>query len=379
MTTVNSRSLTTNIVINGISIPVISWQCHLTSYGNLCTFEVTTSIKKAKALIPDIFTLCNNNATVECDIFLSDSAAGTSGLVFSGIIDTVNGEWDDDILEITGRDYSAVLRDQQTTLDKYVNMTVSQVVTGIAQQAGISIMQDGQSTIQISDQIAGIQASTFQGIDWSYSTSPKPLWHILQELAEEVDCIVFMDRLKTLHFVSPGVGGKSQSYSWRPTQTSNAGVQGPSNQNPIMKLSIMQQGRRCNNFTLFLHGYNRDGKQTIYYQKDVGSGGRIIHKSRQDLNSTNMTAIANALAEEIQRKNTTLKMVVEGNLNLNVNDTIQVYEAEEADLLGLSGRNLYVSSVLHSFSMPDYGSEEGDGFLTHVTCNQLGAAGASDE
>jgi len=372
MTTANNRSLTTNIVINGISIPVISWQCHLTSYGNLCTFEVTTSIYQAKQLIPDIFTICNNNATVECDIYLSDSAAGTSGLVFSGIIDTVNGEWDDDILEITGRDYSAVLRDKQVTLDQYVNQTVSQVVTGICASQGIT------ANVQTTSQIAGIQASTFQGLDWSFSTSPKPLWKILQELAEEVDCIVFMDRLKTLHFVSPGVGGKAQTYTWRPTQTANAAVEGPSNQNPIMKLSIMQQGRRCNNFTLFLHGYNRDGKQTIYYQKDVGSGGRIIHKSRQDLNSTNMEQIATSLAEEIQRKNTTLKMVVEGNLNLNVNDTMQVVEAEENDLLGLSGRNLYVSSVLHSFSMADYGSEAADGFLTHVTCNQLGAAGTTE-
>lgn len=359
----NNRQLQTNITIGGASIPVIGWQCHLTSYGNLCTFEVTTSIEQIKKSGYEIFKQQQNNPTLECDIYLSDSSSGSSGLVFSGIVDTVDGTWEDDLIEISGRDYSAVLRDTSQTLDKYVNKTVSQVVQGICSDNNIT------ANIQTTSQIAGIQTSTFEGIDWSFSKNPQPVWHVLTQLAEEVDCVVFMDRLKTLHFVSPGTGGSSHTYYWRPSHTSN---------NPIMKLNILQQSRRCNNFTLFLHGYDRNGKQTIYLQQNVGAGGHIVHKNRQDLNASNMQSIWQGLADEIQRKNTVCKMVVEGNLNLNVNDTLNVYESESNDLLGLSGRNLFITSVMHSFQMPDYGSAEGDGFLTHVTCNQIGSAGSSD-
>src|SRR5579872_846767 len=367
MSTSTNRQLTTNVVIGGTSIPVIGWQCHLTSYGNLCTFEVTTSIQQIKQSGFDIFTKQQNNPTLECNIYLSDSSSGTSGLVFSGIVDTVNGTWEDDLIEISGRDYSAILRDTSQTLDKYVNQTVGQVVQGICNDNNIT------ATIQAPSQIAGIKVSTFQGENWSFSKNPQPTWHILQQLAEEVDCVVFMDRLKTLHFVAPGTVGTSHTYYWRPLNPNN---QFQSN-NPITKLDMMQQSRRCNNFTLFLHGYDSDGKQTIFKQDNIGQGGRIVHKNRQDLNSQNLDSIWNSLADEIQRKNTVAKMVVEGNLDLNVNDTINIYESESNDLLGLSGRNLYIASVIHSFSMADYGSSEADGFFTHVTCNQLGSAGNS--
>lgn len=369
MTIATNRQLTTNVVIGGTSIPVLGWQCHLTSYGNLCTFEVSTSIQQLRTAGYDIFKEQNNNPTLECNIYLSDSAAGTSGLVFSGIVDTVNGTWEDDLIEISGRDYSAILRDTSQALDKYVNQTVSQVVQGICSDNNIT------ANIQTSSQIAGIKASTFEGIDWSFSKNPQSLWHTLTQLAEEIDCVVFMDRMKTLHFVSPGTGGASHTYYWRPTQSNN---QQSSNQNPIMKLDMMQQSRRCNNFTLFLHGYDQNGKQTIYVQKDVGQGGRIIHKNRQDLNAQNMESIWQSLADEIQRKNTVVKMVVEGNIDLDVNDTMNIYESESNDLLGLSGRDLFIASLIHSFSMADYGSSSADGFLTHVTCNQLGSSGSGD-
>jgi len=355
----NNRKLTTNVVLNGHSIPVLGWMTHYTSYGNLCTFEVHVPIKQIKQLGYDIFSDIDSNPQSDCKIILNDESGQFSGLVFDGIVDTVEGTWEDDILEITGRDFSAILRDTIDTLDKYVNQTVGQVVTGIASQYGL------QTNIQAPSQIAGIRASTFQGENWSFSTNPQPTWHIIQQLAEEVDCVAYVDQHRVLNFVPPGASGQNHKFFWRPTNAN-----GQITSNPILKLSILQQSRRCNNFTLFLHGTDVNGNQTLYKVDDVGTGGRIIHKTRQDLNSENIDSIWQSIANEIQRKNLVAKLVVEGDVDINLNDTVTIAESEDNDLLGLDNKQLFIVSLLHSFSMPDYGSSVGDGFLTHITCNQ---------
>ena len=352
----NNRQLVTNIRLPGITVPVLSWQCHLTSYGNLCTFEARTSIQQFKKFGYNIFEVQQSDFELECQIILIDNTGGTSQIVFDGIVDTVEGTWEDDIIEISGRDYSAVLRDKDDTLDKYINQTVSQVVQGIATDNNIL------TSIDATSQIAGIRASTFQGEDWSMSTSPRPTWHIIQQLADEVGYVAYMDQHKVLHFEAPGKG-QTHAYYWRPDNTV---------ENPIMTLSMTQQSRRCSNFTLRVHGYDVNGKQTIFVDVVRGSGnGHFYHKSRQDLTAANAKEIADNLADEILRKNLVIKLVVEGNTDLNVNDQIQILESELGDLLGLDNRPLFITGILHSFSMPDYGSEEGDGFLTHITCNQM--------
>lgn len=356
----NNRQIISVARIGGYMIPVLSWQCHLNSYGNLCTFEVKTSIKQVKNLGYDIFADQHKTFDLECQIILIDNSGGSSQIVFDGIVDTVEGVWEHDELEITGRDYSAVLRDKEVTLDKYINQTVSQVVTGIAQDNNITA-----NVIQTS-QIAGIRASTFQGDDWSLSTTPKPAWTILQELADEVGFVVYMDTQKTLHFEPVGTGTQSHAYYWRPAGQS---------ENPILNLEMMQQSRECANFTLRVHGYDVSGKETIYKDVIRGTGtGHLYNKSRHDLTGANYVQIANNLADQIERKELVIKLVVEGDTSLRVNDTVRIQESELNDLLGLDNRPLYINGLLHSFSMPDYGSEEGDGFLTHITCNQLTTA-----
>jgi hypothetical protein len=348
--------------VGGYSIPLLSWQCHLTSYGNLCTFETKTSIQQIKKAGFDIFTVQQNNFTLECQIILADNTGGTSQIVFDGIVDTVDGTWEHDEIEITGRDYSAVLRDKDDTLDKYVNQTVSQVIQGIAADNNIL------ANVSTTSQIAGIRASTFQGEDWAMSTSPKPTWHIIQQLADEVGYVAYMDQHKTLNFVPPG-NGASHAYYWRPDNTV---------ENPILNLNLMQQSRRCSNFTLRVHGFDIAGKETIYKDIVIGQGtGHFYNKSRQDLTAQNCNQIAQNLADEIQAKNVVVKMTVEGDTSLNVNDQLTVQESSLNDLLGMSNRPLFITSILHSFEMPDYGSTEAAGFLTHLTCNQLGSGGGS--
>lgn len=376
----NNRQLITYARIGGHQVPLLSWQAHLTSYGNLCTFEAKTSIQMLKQSgYDDIFTDQQNNFTLECQIILEDLTGGSSQIVFDGIVDTVEGTWEHDEIEITGRDYSAVLRDKDDTLNQYVNKTIQQVIFGIAQDNGIQatitgVDANGNST-NLTNQIAGIRASTFQGEDWALSTSPQPTWHIIQQLADEVGYVAYMDQHKVLHFVEPATG-ESHTYNWRPD--------GPNADNPILNLNIMQQSRRCSNFTLRVHGYDSNGKETIF--KDVirpkgGSGsGHFYNKSRQDLTAQNCDDIANNLADEIERKAIVVKMTVEGDTSLNVNDQMRIIESsgDPGDLLGLSNHLLFITSVLHSFEMPDYGSTDAAGFLTHITCNQQGSAGGSD-
>lgn len=360
----NNRQLISFIRIGGTTVPVLSWQAHLTSYGNLCSFEARTSIKQMKDNYPDIFSDALNNFNFECQIILQDNTNQNSQIVFDGIVDTLEGVWEQDILEITGRDYSAILRDQDATLDKYVNMTIPQVVQGIIDLANQNLLPDQiTSVITSSSQIAGIRASTFQGEDWALSTHPTAMWNVIQKLADEVGFVAYMDQHKTLHFEQPASGKTTHTYYWRPT--------GPSAENPILNLEIMQQARRCSNFTLRVHGYDSSGKETIYKDVTRGSGsGHFYNRTRQDLDANNYVQIANNLADEIERKTLVVKMTVEGNTDLNVNDPVQVLQSEKGDLLGLDNRQLFIVGLMHSFEMPDYGSEEAAGFLTHITCNQ---------
>lgn len=357
-----TRQLTTSVTINGHTVPALHWNTHYTSYGNLCTFEVIIPIKQLRISYPDIFSDIEKNPNSDCQILLYDEL-GVRELVFDGIIDTIEGTWEDDLVEITGRDFSAILRDTTDTLDQYVNQPVSKVVQGIADLHKIS------TNITSAPQIAGIKSSTFQGEQWSFSSNPQPTWHIIQQLAEEVDCVAYVDQYRILNFVAPGQGGQNHSFTWRANNTN-----GQITDTPILKLNILQQARRCNNFTLFLHGTDVNGNQTIYKQNDVGQGGRIIHKHRQDLNAQNLDSIWNSLAAEIQRKNIVAKLVVDGDISINLNDTVTINESEDKDLLGLAKKQLFIVSVLHSFSMPDYGSDVGDGFLTHITCNEVGSS-----
>ena len=351
----NFSNYTTHANINGNKVPLLTWQTHYTSYGNLCTFEAKTSIKALKQIGYNIFDDQVQTPDLECQIILNNRTSGSSGLVFDGIVDTVEGNWEEDLVEIAGRDFSAILRDTNDTLDKYLNQTVTQVIQAIAQQYGL------QTNIATVDQKTGIRSSTYQGEDWAFSAHPQPTWQLMQDLATEADMVLFIDSHKVLNLQSPGKGS-NHSFIWRPNQQQGT--------NPVKDLSILQQSRRCQNFTLMLHGYDASAKQTISYQKVVGQGGQIIHKHRQDLNSQNCQQIADALAAEIQRKNLVVKFKVDGDLGINLNDTVAINEGESGDLLGLAAQSLFIVSVMHSFGDAEYGSIEGDGFWTHITCNQ---------
>lgn len=351
----SGRNLTSQAIINGHKIPILTWTCNLTGYGNLNTFEVTTSIKQLKTLGYDIFADASKNPTLECQIILIDNTEGSSQIVFDGIVDRVEGLWEDDLLEINGRDFSAVLRDKTQSLDNYVNQPISAIVQDIAQQSGL------QSFVQSTDQIAGIKASTFQGEEWSYSTSPQSLWNIVQQLADEVGYIAYVDQHKVLHFLPEGQGPSTHQYYWRPKIGAN-----------VKTLSILKQARRCENFTLHLHGYDRDGKETIVTDYVQGTGqGLFLSRRRPDVNAQNIDQVAKSIAESIARRNVVVKMVVEGNTDLNVNDQLKVLESESGDLLGMSNTQLFIVGLTHSFSMPDYPSNDGDGFYSHITANQL--------
>jgi hypothetical protein len=392
------RILTTNILLGkqAVSVEALDWKCHLTTYGNLCTFEVRLPIATLKKVGYDIFAEQNANPTLECQIQISESGA-PGGIIFDGVIDRVEGTWEDDILEIEGRDYSAVLRDQQAALVNYQGQLISQAVQSMVdyanKQAGTQIQTNISPTPGL---MAGIKSNYYQGEEFSFSTQPKPYWHIIQELADEAGYVAYMDQHKTLNFVPCG-NGKQWTYYWRKTPT-----QIEQTSDSILHLTMTQQSRRYNNFTLWVHGNDDDAKQTFWTKKVSGDGsGRLIVIRRSDLNTQNYDQIAQNELEKIQQKNTVVKMVVDGNYNLNLNDKMQVLESNNpidgayttvdlksqnstgaasglGDLLGLSGRGLYVVSFVHQFSMPDYGSDTGDGFLTQITCNQLGSSSGSD-
>jgi len=364
----NIRKVTTSATVGGKQIPLLSWSCHLTSYGNLCTFDCVTSIQQLKTLGVDIFSIQNSTPNLECIITLTetdDTGSAVTNTVFDGIVDEIEGTWEDDLITISGRDYSAILRDQSNNVPVYTNQTVTDIVTNIAK------LYDLKTHIVSNSQMAGIRASAYQGQEWAYVLDPKPLWHVIQELADEAGYVAWVDQYKTLHFEPPGDSGINWDFNWRPALQNTEQGSSADGMNPILKLSWLDQARQYANFTLILHGYDPNAKSPLVRQTKRGDGsGHLFHVSRQDVNSENIKQLTENIADEMSRKQLVAKLVVDGDTGINVNDQIQIFETEEQDLLGLSGQQMFIVSVVQQFSMADYGTDSGEGFLTHITCNK---------
>jgi prophage tail gpP-like protein len=74
----------------------------------------------------------------ELDIYAGYN--GNSQLIFSGVVDTCDLDWDENTYEIKGRDHAASLADGKQTLANinYRNQSVAQIVQQVADQFGFA-------------------------------------------------------------------------------------------------------------------------------------------------------------------------------------------------------------------------------------------------
>ena len=106
----------------------------------------------------------------------------------SGRVDTVDVQWEQGLLVLSGRDHTADLLDAKTS-EKFVNMTASQVATTLAQRHGLT------PVVKPTTQKVG----RYYQIDHVALQDDRPEWDLLTWLAREEDYVVYV-RGKELHF-----------------------------------------------------------------------------------------------------------------------------------------------------------------------------------
>jgi hypothetical protein len=364
--------VTTRVILNGTEMPVINWSCNLSSAGSISHFDVATSIKYLQTKGIDVFSLVKNNFSSRIQIYVIKN--DSQKLIFSGIVDQVEGEWHNDLLEIRGRDLSAILRDEFLALSdmQYQNQPISEIVKQIAQKHGF-----GTSKITETSQLAGTQYDAYQSQEYTYSDRPRSFWRTLQLFAQECGFIVYVTPEADLYFGQPGKGS-SHSYYWMPTAL-GAGKSGPSGQPAIKEISINQQARRYSNFTVnvFATDHNNNNQQAFATTQDGKGNGVVYNKHPFGLSPENAQQYADAIAADLKRRAITAEVLIDGDASLKVNDKVMFMAANAGDLFSVSNQQLTVAALTHSFQMASYESSEGQGFYTHISAS--GAIDVEDE
>lgn len=349
-----ANKITSRIIINGTELAAQNWTMHLGSYGSINTFQLVTSIQAVKLIKFDIFGQQKKNPAFPIQVYIVVN--GIQSLIFTGIIDDIEGLWHTDELEITGRDNSAILRDEMQVLnqEQYFNQPISSVVTQIAQKYGFT------PKVTSTSQLAGVRYLATNAEETAFTDKPRPLWHTLQLFAHITGYVLYVTPKNELYF-GPPASGKNHTYVWRPSPAN-------ADQVPVLELAIKQQSRRCQNFTVYVASYDNSTKQLTEYTAMGGTGsGPTYTFHPAGLTQADVVAYAQARVVEIARRDLIITTTVDGDPKIDVNDQITIQEANSGDLLGLSNQKMYVSGLTHSFQMPEYGSDTGEGFLSHIT------------
>lgn len=354
------RKTTTRVILNGTELPIINWSCQLGAAGNINHFEVTTSIKAMQKAGFDPFSDVKKNFDSKISIYIIQD--DKQSLIFTGIVDQLEGIWHTDLIEIRGRDLSAILRDKfQAPSDmQYFNQPISEVVKQIAQQNGL-----GTGKITSTTQLAGTQYDAYQGQEYAFSDRPRPFWRTLQLFALECGFIMFVTPQGDLYFGKPGTGSNHTFY-WKPSQQDAQG-----GQLPCYELNIIQQSRRCNQFTVNVYATDHNNNnQAAFASTEVngsGGGGYVYNRHPFGLTPENAQQYADAIAEDIQRKEVTIQAMVEGDSSVNVNDKVRFQASHAGDLFSLNNQDMVISGVTQSFEMAKYEADTSAGFFTHIT------------
>jgi hypothetical protein len=352
---------TTRVILNGTEMPVISWSCQLGSVGNIDSFEVTTSIKYLQSKGIDVFSSVKDNFDSRIQIYIIQD--DKQKLIFSGIVDQVEGLWHSDLLEIRGRDLSAVLRDEfQAPSDmQYNNQPISEIVKQIAQKYGL-----GTGKITDTAQLAGTQYDAYQSQEYTFADRPRPFWRTLQLFAQECGFVMFVDQQGDLFFGKPGSGAQ-HTYYWRPTPQS-AGKSGPGGQPACRELNIITQYRRYSNFTVnvFATDHNNNNQKAFAQSIDGKGNGVVYNRHPFGLTPENAQQYADAILADMKRRAVTINAMVDGDSTVNVNDRVTFMASNPGDLFSVNNQQLTVAGLTHSFAMATYESGEGGGFYTHI-------------
>lgn len=370
------RTVNTSVVIAGTEFPVSKWTCTLANAGSMGTCSAGGSLSDLIDSGLDVIAASQAANGAELDIYVGYN--NDNQLIFSGVVDTCDLDWDSDTWEIKGRDHSAALADGKQTMAglNYRGQSVAQIVQQIADKFGFDT--------QITD--PGIQAGPLMHTENSFNPQPQTYWHLLQSLAENVgyECYLLPDQ--TLYFgpeqeqgnITVNYGAERGSGAENPGWGLKASYNPRNNSNIVVKaLSLNPQTTQAVSATAHARqtklgrgrrtATSKTANPGLRYPKAGSSGSKAPAKSILYIRCPGMTpdqaqARCQAMADNLAKHQIIVEMSIEGLPSLVLHSTVQMVETT-IDLYSFAGVPLNVSEVTHSFDMPGDGDSSG-GFVT---------------
>lgn len=371
------RNVLTAVKIADEAFPVLSWKATLANQGSMATAEARGALSDLVASGLDVIAASQDIDGAEFDIY-----AGYDGelkLIFSGIVDECDLDWDDNTFIVRGRDHSASLADGRQTLAglNYRNQTIGQIVKQIADQFGFKS--------DITD--PGIKAGPLMNGENSFNPQPQNYWNLIQTLAENVGYECYMTPQQVLYFgpekdqgsVTVNYGAERDSGAENPGWGLRVKYNPRNNSNIVVKaLSVNPQSTQTiiasAKATPVHLGRGRKTKTSINSKKaklrrsaNIGSGSKSKAKSVYYIRCSGLSPDqaqkrCQAMADNLAKHQIIVEMNIEGLPSLLLHSKINLVETT-IDLYGFAGTDLNVSEITHEFEVPT--SPESGGFVTN--------------
>ncbi len=358
----NKIDMAATINIDGTEVNAIHLDCTISAAGAVGNFHASTSIKALKKAGIDILQKQQSDALLKVDLYVQPPG-GSKTLIFGGILDTVDPVFEEDLIDLMGRDAGAPLVDETLLLakDQYFNQPISKIVEQIAQQYGL--------TPQITDTatLAGISYTGDSQDEFAFSDAPRPAWRTLKILAQKVGYIVYVTPKRELVFCPPGQSGFSGSFDYTWAQKPQPGG-GQNSSKGILSLRPSSQARRSRNFTVNVYSYDHNTKQQTMGSKMMGDGsGPTYTKHPAGLTADGAQKYAEAVATGIAKHELVYQITVDGDPDLIVGAPVTIKEANAGDLIGFANQKLFINHLNHTYDGPIHGSTRAEGFKSHMT------------
>lgn len=369
------RSGNTSVVIAGQPFPVLSWKATLANQGSMGTATAKGALSDLINSGLDIIAASQATNGAEIDIYAGYN--GSSQLIFSGVVDQCDLDWDENTFEIKARDFSACLADGKQTVSNinYRNQSVASIVKQIAGQFGFKT--------NITD--PGIPAGPLMNGENVFNPQPRNYWNLLQSLAEDVGYECYMLPNQTLYF------GPEQDQG---IVTVNYGAaRGSGVQNPGWGLKVTYNPRNNTNIIVRAVSVNSQTTQPVvaaatatpiplgqgrktksslgggYFKpKYPGRSGSVTPaKSIYYIRCPGMSvqqaqAKCQAMANNLAKHQIIVDMTIEGLPSLVLHSHVKLVQ-NNIDLYGFAGVDLNVAEVTHAFETPDDDASTG-GYTT---------------
>ena len=215
--------------LNGAELNgVLSVKTTNVSHNAADTFQVELALSAQPKNVADWAAWGGDNTNPEIEVLygLVDANGNRSALnsAVLGPVDSVEVRQPENIVSLSGRDYSAALLDTQT-YENFTNQTASQIATTVAQRHGLTpVVQATKTRVGAKD--ADTNATT-------RNTRRESEWDLLTKLARDEGFVVYV-RGRTLYFLpDTDPSGTPYLLTWSPPQSA-----GGSPRSNMIKLNV---------------------------------------------------------------------------------------------------------------------------------------------